>query len=199
MSLSKSLRSPCHPLPLWPYVVGLVWSCCRSEWEEIQLMSSWWSYSQTRLTHSPSSPCMESQLVNHWPSRESPVCTVGTESYVDFYYVAHTVVHGADIVCLMIIYGSRFMGAIVDSTLSLKLLNYNPETNTNHLPHFQCPCHLRANWQFVTSPTAPWGLFGMLLLVLFASTLSPTSLRMEMLKKWAWFQSCLALLFLLKP
>lgn len=41
-------------LTLWPIVVGLVWSHCRSEWEETQQTSSWWSYSPTRPTHSPS-------------------------------------------------------------------------------------------------------------------------------------------------
>lgn len=65
----------CHPLPLWPSVISLVWAPCRSEWEGIQLMSSWWSYSPTQPTHSPCSPCMESQRVNHWPSRELPVCS----------------------------------------------------------------------------------------------------------------------------
>lgn len=75
IQMSQSTVCPCHPLSLWPAVVSLVWVPCRLEWEGILLMSSWWSYSPTRPTHSLCSPCMESQQVNHWPSRESPVCS----------------------------------------------------------------------------------------------------------------------------
>lgn len=75
IQMSQSTVCPCHPRSLWPAVVSLVWVPCRLEWEGILLMSSWWSYSPTRPTHSLCSPCMESQQVNHWPSRESPVCS----------------------------------------------------------------------------------------------------------------------------
>lgn len=65
----------------------------------------------------------------------------------------------------------------------LMLDKHEPDTSLWSL--VQCPFHLRVNWGFRTSPTAPWGLFGMLPLVLSAGISSPTGLKMEKPRRWA--------------
>lgn len=79
LCVTEESLSSTSPLTLC-CLFGLLWPPCRSELEEKQLRSSWWSYSPTLPTRCPSLPCMENQLVNHWPSRESPVCSHWVDS-----------------------------------------------------------------------------------------------------------------------
>lgn len=80
ISLMVLVQMPCLNLQYIPVIQYafdrlFLWSGppYRLEWAGIQVMSSWWSYSPTRPIHSLFLPCMESQWVNHWPSRESLV------------------------------------------------------------------------------------------------------------------------------
>lgn len=137
------------PSPSCSHVVCLVWSPCRWGWGEIQLMSSCCSYFPTLPTHCPCLPCMENQLVNHWPSRESPVCS---------YWIIH------------------WSSLLLEYYHLLKL-------TAAFFTLAQCLCPLQENWGYAMLPTAAWGLFGTLLLVVFASITSHTSLMREKLRR----------------